>query len=454
VKPESYKNKFSLIMDETIKVGEYIVVQKHNFTKLHKFERPETTVTMGKDIVSLRSIEGQNFFKTYKMILTGNGGRKRLYELELCENVTDLKDILKDLDSGVDNRNIRDDGQVNETIKYFSLDLKKTFIFQSQTLSNEEIVSMRETVGDSKEIIETIIANSKSFNEKTEFSQEKYLKKKEKKYFEFIRIRKPTIRLITEIFYRQDPDKALGLRIDSLSQLISYSGVNSTGNYLIYESGTSGLVPACFLNSMGALGSAKLIHMHPGNFPQKQAVAALNLAEDHNKKCISVNIYSVLRQYYQDENEVVGRKRKLESCDIEEVPAKKMNIEGESNEIKEEKIPKWRLENQEAIEVLKDKVDSLTIVSREDPLSIFKELLAFVHPGRPFVIFHASKEVLMDCYTALKSMSTLVNVRLVSTFMRNYQVLPMRTHPAVQIQGNSGWILHGFTIKNERNASL
>ncbi|XP_070491741.1 tRNA (adenine(58)-N(1))-methyltransferase non-catalytic subunit TRM6 [Chironomus tepperi] len=440
-------------MSDKVQVGQYIIVQRQNYTKLHKFDKLESQITLGREIIQLRNIEGANFFQTFKMKFK-QSGKKRLYELELCDSAADVKEILKSMESGSDNRNIVDDGK-------------------SQTLSNDEVLSLRETKADSKEIIETIIANSKSFNEKTEYSQEKYIKKKEKKYFEFVQIRKPTIRLLAEIFYRQDPEKALGLRIDSLSQLISYSGINPTGNYLLYESGTSGLVPAAFLNSMGEVGNAQLIHMHPGNFPQKQAIFALNLSEEQLKKCISVNIYSVLRQFYQGPAELPEvldsenadaetRKRKHENGnddESEENPSKRANLETEDAPVKPAeskfqqrekernlKKQKWQEENEEALKVLRNKVDSLTIVSKEDPVPILKELLPFVNPGRPVVLFHTCKEILMECYSAVKAMSGLINVRLTTNFMRNYQVLPMRTHPAVQIQGSSGWILTGYTI--------
>lgn len=337
---------------------------------------------------------------------------------------------------------------------------------------------MRENFSHSKDLVGTLVANSKSFNSKTEFSQEKYIKKKEKKYFDYIQVRKPTIRLIAEIFYRQDPDKPLGLRIDSLSQLISYSGVCSTGNYLLYESGTSGLVEAAFLNSMGSSGDGKLVHLHPGNFPQKQAVLALNLEEAHMKKTVSVNLYSVLRQFYQSTSngEVAlklvegseNRKRKADEGEEEDgaslakkqivdesllvtaeliEPTEPTELAEPAKPVKPFKIPKWQLENEEAIKVLKQKFDSLIIVAKEDPSTLVKELLCFVHPGRPVVIFHTCKEILMECYNSLRSLD-LINIRLLTNFMRNYQVLPMRTHPAVQITGTSGYFLVGYTPPN------
>lgn len=326
----------------------------------------------------------------------------------------------------------------------------------------EEIESIRKTTSDSKEIIETIVANSTTFTEKTEFSQEKYLKKKEKKYFEYIQIRQPTMRLLAHIFYRQDPEKVLGMRIDSLSQIVSYAGVNSTGRYLVYDSSSSGLVTAAFLNSMGPSGDAKLLVAQPGNYSLRHGVAALNLSPNHLKKCIGINVYSVLRQYYQDTQhdfedsceDVDGRKRKYNDSESEENPSKKVNVEGETNghEVQHKnsqtnvRREKWQIENREAVEMLREKFDSLTVCMKDDPFPIVKEFLPFIHHGRQIVIFHPCKEILMECFTSLKQLDSIINLRLVSSFMRNMQVLPKRTHPFVQIQGSSGYILFGYTV--------
>lgn len=98
-------------MDDNIQMGQYVVIQRQNFTKLHKFTNAETTVQMGKDAVELKNIDGHQWLKTFKMQMKA-GGRKRIYSLEPCENVTDWKEILKSIESGADNRNINDDGQV------------------------------------------------------------------------------------------------------------------------------------------------------------------------------------------------------------------------------------------------------------------------------------------------------------------------------------------------------
>lgn len=101
-------------MEDTIQKGQYVVIQRQSFTKLHKFTDSETTVQMGRDTVELKAIADQPWCKTFKMTIK-EGGKRRIYSLEPCDNATDLKGILKTMESGTDNRNIHDDGQVRIT---------------------------------------------------------------------------------------------------------------------------------------------------------------------------------------------------------------------------------------------------------------------------------------------------------------------------------------------------
>lgn len=52
---------------------------------------------------------------------------------------------------------------------------------------------------DGKEIIEALCSNSATFETKTEFAQEKYKKKKMKKYIVMVTLRRPTARSICEV---------------------------------------------------------------------------------------------------------------------------------------------------------------------------------------------------------------------------------------------------------------
>ena len=80
---------------------------------------------------------------------------------------------------------------------------------------------------DGKEIVEQLIENSASFHQKTKFSQAKFLKKKSKKYSPYVMIKKPSIRLLMQINYKNDPMKMMNLRIDTLAQILNNANIRS-----------------------------------------------------------------------------------------------------------------------------------------------------------------------------------------------------------------------------------
>lgn len=104
---------------ERIQIGTYVVVQRQSFVKLLKLSDLQVTVQLGRDTVELKNIVDKPFLTTFKMQLKEGSGKKnrRIYTLEPCENVGDWKEILKSIESGTDNRNINDDGQVSEKFK-------------------------------------------------------------------------------------------------------------------------------------------------------------------------------------------------------------------------------------------------------------------------------------------------------------------------------------------------
>uniref|UniRef100_A0A1B0C0F4 tRNA (adenine(58)-N(1))-methyltransferase non-catalytic subunit TRM6 n=1 Tax=Glossina palpalis gambiensis TaxID=67801 RepID=A0A1B0C0F4_9MUSC len=499
-----------------IQLGDYIILQRQKYTKLVKFSSISAIAALGKEQLELGNILDKPYFSTFKMcpkedLGKSHRGRQRLHTLEICTDV-ELPNIREAVSrealgissSGIDNRNIIDDGD-------------------SQSLKSDDIEQLRDEYNKSTKIIEKIVENSKTFHTKTEYSQEKYLKKKEKKYFEFVQIKQPNIRLIAEIYYRQDAEKIMSIRMDTLSQIISYSGVSAYGNYLMYESGTNGLLPAAFLNAIGSNTEACLVHMHPGNVPQQQALLALNFPEEQGRRCISVNIYSVLRDYYQGEDskedENADCNEHLEPCikrpklqseiekeenqkeenageqtnsvnnvveeisatqnqkeenagqktnslnNVEEIPATRTKSDSdECKQIQETAIvnndclmkplnkahvhQKWQLENRRACLLMREKFDSLFIAAKEHPTNLVRELLHFIKPSRPIVIFSLCREVLTELYVDLKTNnSKVINLHLTSNWMRMYQILPNRTHPEVNMQTNSGFLLTGFTVE-------
>lgn len=152
--------------DDNIKVGDYIIIQRQKYQRLYKFSSVNDVAALGKDLIELKNINEQPYFTTFKMLPKTVAG-KRMASLEPVADVSCLKesvnvDIAK---SGTDNRNI----VPSDT---------------AQTLKQDDIAKLREAGTSSNDIVGQIVENSKTFTSKTEFSQHKYLKRKEKKYFE------------------------------------------------------------------------------------------------------------------------------------------------------------------------------------------------------------------------------------------------------------------------------
>ncbi|XP_015175021.1 PREDICTED: tRNA (adenine(58)-N(1))-methyltransferase non-catalytic subunit TRM6 [Polistes dominula] len=492
-------------IEDDIKVGNYVIVKKHKYTKLYKVSN-KGILMLGKDQVNMEEIIGKPFWTTFEMIPSKNN--KRSYTLKVIKGTESWNDLKNSSSSGLDNRCITNDGT-------------------SQKLSKEEILQLQESGKSGKEIVGTLIENSKSFSAKTEYSQEKYIKKKEQKYFRYLTICKPTIMSLHEVYFRQDHTRLGGLRMDALSQLLSYSDVQSDGLYMLYDSGSLGLPSAAMLHRIGANTTGLLINLHPGNIPQLNIVQAMNFPKEQLDRHLTVNIYSFIRLYNQGEslsssdvspcrtvsnsntsqsenNEVLlnissndcEKETKVENdkevLKIDQTVDSNINetvnngsigsdvMQTETNTtiqnvtntdelMKDDKVenkntlkrklsdpiknepvkkPKWLMETQYVLDLLKNsKVRSLVIVAKEHPLEIAKFLLPFLGASRPFVIFHTHREPLQETYMALKQTQNVVSLRLFSNFLRSYQILQDRTHPDILTSDTGGYILTGYLVE-------
>ncbi|XP_035739320.1 tRNA (adenine(58)-N(1))-methyltransferase non-catalytic subunit TRM6-like [Vespa mandarinia] len=270
--------------EDVIKAGNYVIVKKQKYTKVYKVSL-NGILMLGKDEVDMQGIIGKPYWTTFEMVPSKNN--KRSYTLKTIKEAESWNDLKNTVSSGLDNRCIINDGN-------------------SQKLSKEEILQLQESGKSGKEIVGTLIENSKSFSVKTEYSQEKYIKKKEQKYFRYLIVCKPTIVSLHEVYFRQDHTRVGGLRMDALSQLLSYSDVQSDGLYLLYDSGSQGLPGAAILHRIGANTTGLLINMHPGNIPQLAIIQAMNFPKEQIERHITVNIYSFLRLHYQGESSLLS----------------------------------------------------------------------------------------------------------------------------------------------------
>ncbi|KAK8387345.1 hypothetical protein O3P69_018132 [Scylla paramamosain] len=450
----------------------------------------------GQFTLNLDGALGCPFGSSFRMDRVSN----KMFSITKIENPVISLDIVTE--GGVDNRDLQDDGR-------------------SQKLTPDEIITLKNKGLTGKEVIQVITENSSTFKDKTVYSQEKYVNKKQKKYGETITIHKPTIRLLNDMYYTQDPLKIANLRIDTLSQLLCHSNVQAGGNFAVFESGSQGLVTAAMLQRMGTVGH--LVQVYHGAHPQREAVDLMNFSEEELLVLSFINVTklpeatqrdslttttattntntttttnsnttttttSITTAEPMDTNEEDETRKeetphssksdeqKHTNEDSEENLIQKDNekLDCESQENKDQHVNGKKSEKQDqetqksgeqakkpsrprkfvrtqvedvsmSSSVLEQGIMGLVVACRQYPNDVVKELMPFLHPGHSFVVFSPYKEPLMELYSEVRTLGG-TNMRLSETWLRHYQVLPQRTHPAINMSGGGGYLLYGTKV--------
>lgn len=77
----------------------------------------------------------------------------------------------------------------------------------AQKLNHDDIQKLRDEGSSGTNIIKTLISNSDTWASKSEFAQEKWLKRKAKKYVCRFRVVKCTPHTLCEVYYQKSPNK-------------------------------------------------------------------------------------------------------------------------------------------------------------------------------------------------------------------------------------------------------
>ncbi|XP_077169321.1 tRNA (adenine(58)-N(1))-methyltransferase non-catalytic subunit TRM6 [Paroedura picta] len=372
--------------------------------------------------------------------------------------------------AGTDNRNIVDDGK-------------------SQKLTHDDIKALKDKGIKGQEIVQQLIENSATFSNKTEFAQDKYIKKKKKKYEAVITIIKPSTRILSTMYYAREPGKINHLRYDTLAQMLTWGNVRA-GNKMIIMETCAGLVLGAAMERMGGYGS--IIQMYPGGGAVRAATSCFGFPASFFQKLYEFplsKVGSLLSGTFfvkpspsetegstapaeESNGSLDERQPSIQGGDMEcstdlvaetdppdeqetvELPADGEALEedkakGTAHE-KQQKQERRRKKLTEAAALLNDRdADGLIVASRFHPAPLLLSLLEFVAPSRPFVIYCQYKEPLLECYTKLRERGGVVNLKLSETWLRNYQVLPDRSHPKLTMSGGGGYLLTGITVIHE-----
>ncbi|CEJ02829.1 hypothetical protein RMCBS344292_16823 [Rhizopus microsporus] len=303
-----------------------------------------------------------------------------------------------------------------------------------QKLTQEEVLKLKEEglkgALNSEEIINKMIASHAEFDKKTEFSKAKYIERKKKKFMKLFTPIRPTLFSIAEYFFNKNPEKIKHLRIDTLSQLLSISNVHPNSKMLVVDD-TQGLIVSAMLERMGGYG--QLVAVHEGDFHNYDILRYMNFSKD-----ILDTLYTVPAAYVDPElpNDP------FEILTDEQFEA--LGKDAQRSYTRRKNNYDYRTKSRQLL--FDGNFDGLVISSNCSPESIIKELVKYVNGSRPVVVYSFSKEVLLQATYWMRRSRDFINADITESFLRQYQVLPGRMHPNMNMSAGGGYLLSAIRV--------
>uniref|UniRef100_A0A672HN38 tRNA (adenine(58)-N(1))-methyltransferase non-catalytic subunit TRM6 n=1 Tax=Salarias fasciatus TaxID=181472 RepID=A0A672HN38_SALFA len=423
-----------------IKEGDYIVLKRGEIFKAVQIVQKKKII-FEKQWFFLDGAVGHLYGTTFEI---ASGGILQPQKPKNTESPSDSKE------AGTDNRNIVDDGK-------------------SQKLTRDDIETLKEQGLKGQEIIQQLIENSSTFRDKTGYAQDKYIKKKKKKYENTVTILKPSCRILAMMYHGREPGKICHLRYDTLAQMLTLANIHAGSKILVFET-CAGLVLGAIMERMGGYGS--VVQMYPGGGPVRAGVESfgfpahfLDTLHEFPICHVSALLAGTLDVTARDPTAGSTHEKQLSTAaeeDPNQTQAEEQNMETDTavgaGQDQEQQEKEKRRESvllsvyhigQICLIISLRLRRRLVIASRFHPSPVLLGLIRFLSPSRPFVVYSQYKEPLIECYTKLKEEGGTVNLRLTDTWMRHYQVLPNRTHPVLLMSGGGGYLLSGITVATD-----
>ncbi|KAL5557898.1 hypothetical protein UlMin_034109 [Ulmus minor] len=394
---------------------------------------------IGNKNVSLQPLIGCSFGSLFRVESGSGGSCLSRYNPNVEGNNVQENNECESKDESRDNRALVDDNK-------------------AQSLTGEDIDAMRREGATGDEIVEALIANSATFETKTLLSQEKYRIKKQKKYAPKVLLRRPFSRSICEAYFKKYPDRTGFLRVDTLSLLLSMANVSANSNVLVVDM-VKGLLTGAVAERMGGIGYVCSTYVGPTPFP----IDIVKIFNFSNDICKSI-LRSSLDELSPTQNGYSEASSQLEDSSIVEAS---LNDQTETPVAPENGISDILLDDatpqgtktcktvkagerapKEVIKLWKENGFSSLIIAAPDvdTWSLVKDLMPLLSNSAPFAIYHQYLQPLATCMHNLQLGKMAIGLQITEPWLREYQVLPSRTHPCMQMSAFGGYILSGIKI--------
>lgn len=314
----------------------------------------------------------------------------------------------------------------------------------NQQLSNDEVAAIRRDKGLG-ELLQTLVERSTSYGTKTNFAQEKYLKKKQKKYGTLFKLERVTVDNLAELHLPTinpsdnipEDARCIRLRADAMALILHHSDVHHNSRVMVYER-TNGVLPAALLTRMGEEG--RIFQVLDKNAQPDPTTAAKVLklpAVKERWKAVPRNP-GFLEGVEEPEKPARAPADKSEDSGSAAVPERApRNHLGTG-------VTQWVKGLEARAMLLTQPADSLVICDDEAPQRALSDLLPFLACGGHLVVYSPFLEDLTELFVVLRA--DCVNIQISETWYRHHQVLPKRTHPTVNMSTAGGYLLTAVKV--------
>ncbi|KAJ2077049.1 tRNA (adenine(58)-N(1))-methyltransferase non-catalytic subunit trm6 [Coemansia sp. RSA 988] len=361
--------------------------------------KPDTTISLGKfGSFNANEIIGKPFGHTY--------------EIEKGGSIKPHK------------RSGFDDADITEANNRDIIDNPKA---QKLTFEEIEILKAKSLAGDvsAQDIIDSLMENNEGFAMKTEFSKSKYILRKQKKFMKTFIMLETTVFNVCDYFFKSNPFKTRGIRTDTLSQILSLANVYAGARILTVDDG-QGMLASALLSRISEGGL--VFGVHDGDVGNYDVLRYMNFSTECKERLRTLP-WTKLNHIVEPFTEVLP-----ENPTEDEASGYARRLRGHTK----------LSENIDTFS--RGEFDALVISTNYNPKSVIKKLTPHLGGSRMLVVYDQFKEPLLEAFAWLRESPEFLNVQITESWLREYQVLPSRTHPLMNMSGGGGFILSAIHL--------
>jgi len=358
---------------------------------------------------------GLPFGQTYE-IVGGNPQKNKAGDLRMVANKT-----LADLEeTDATNEYINDDGE-------------------SQKLTYVDIRELKAAGLEGRELIERTLQSNKNFDQRTVYSQDKFISRKEAKHMKLFTPLHPDAATLCAFHFERAPDKIRFLRPDALAHCMAYGSVRPGGRYIVVD-GIGGLLVGAVLERLGGHGRLLLINDtdSPPAFDIFNTISSL--PKSWVDDTLRVIHWAATEQAWQPANPPPSE-------DSQPRPV----LERDRARLRKRRNVHDTMQASRA-EFFDGFFDGFLMVSNFEALGVLERVQGALAGSARIVVHSPYQQPLVEVQAEMRKRSEWLHVEVVEPWARRYQVLPGRTHPEMNTSASAGYILSAIKVFDPETA--